>query len=469
MTPPDRLHVTVVGSGAAGLSAAWLLARSHRVTLLERASRLGGHAHTARVPGAGPNGSPLDVDTGFIVYNEPCYPNLVAWFSALGVDTIPSDMSFAVSRDAGGFEYAGGPPLGLFAQPSLLLRPRYWSMLRGLLRFYREARTDIPPDSSVTLGEYLADKGYSRPFIDDHLMPFAAAVWSSPTRTMLDYPAAAFIRFCDNHGLLQVSGRPEWRTVSGGSRCYVEAVEASLNDMSRSDASSGGAILTGFDVVRLEREEAGVVVHAADGRQVASDHVVLAGHADESLAVLNEPDALEQALLGPFAYEPNVAVLHTDTTFLPRRRRAWCSWNHVERAGAGASDAVSVSYWMNRLQSLPTDTDYIVSLNPDPMPDEAQVIRTAYYAHPVFTPATHAAQQRLWSLQGRHRTWFCGSWFGAGFHEDAVQSGLAVAEALGGGARPWTVENPSGRIVLGPDRGAGDARARPATSPAAAA
>ena len=445
MMPPHGLHVAVVGAGAAGLSAAWLLARGHRVTLLERDDRLGGHAHTARVDGVGPRGAPLRIDTGFIVYNEPCYPNLVAWFAALGVETAPSDMSFAVSRDGGNFEYAGGPPLGLLAQPSLLLRARFWSMLGGLLRFYREARRDIPADSAVTLGEYLERKRYSRAFVDDHLLPFASAIWSSPAGAVLDHPAAAFIRFCDNHGLLQLSGRPRWRTVAGGSHRYVEAVAAALGEE---------AIVTGFDAVRVERGERGVRVHAADGRSLAADHVVLAGHADETLALLGEADALERELLAPFAYAENLAVLHTDTRFLPRRRRAWCSWNHVERATPGVprgvADAASVSYWMNRLQSLPTETDYIVTLNPDPLPPEERVVRTARYAHPVFTPATEAARQRLWSLQGRARTWFCGSWFGAGFHEDAVQSGLAVAEALGGIARPWHLDEPSGRIVLAP-------------------
>lgn len=441
MTGRNPLHVAVVGSGAAGLAAAWLLAHKHRVTLLEKDDRLGGHAHTAV---AMASGVAVPIDTGFIVYNEPCYPNLVRWLDALGVASADSDMSFAVSRDDGGFEYAGGPPLGLLAQPSLLLRPRYWSMLRGLLRFYREARVRIPEDSGVTLGEYLDRENYSKAFIEDHLMPFAAAVWSGPATRMRNYPAAAFIRFCDNHGLLQVSDRPQWRTVSGGSHRYVDAVAESLGSE---------ACLTGFDVTRIARRTDGVSIDAADGRRLDVDQVVVATHANHALACLDDSHADERRLLSVFGYENNRAVLHTDIRSMPKRRRAWCSWNYVEHGGGNERarkglPCVSVTYWMNRLQPLATDTDYFVTVNPDPMPAPYTIVRESHYEHPVFNAGTWAAQQRLWSLQGQRRTWFCGSYFGAGFHEDAVQSGLAVAEQLGGIERPWQLDEPSGRIVV---------------------
>lgn len=438
MVADSRKHIAVVGSGAAGLAAAWLLSQRHRVTLLEMDDRLGGHAHTATVAAGPGGGAPLSIDTGFIVYNEPSYPNLTRWFDALQVDTEDSDMSFAVSRDDGNFEYAGGPLLGLLAQPGLPLKPRFWRMLLDLLRFYREAPRQIPTDGCMTLGEYLADNDYSQAFIDDHLLPFGAAIWSTPRQQMLDYPAASFIRFCSNHGLLQISNRPQWRTVSGGSQSYVRAVADSIGHQS---------IVTGFAVQTVERDEDGITVHAIDGRSMRADELVLATHADQALACLDEPSVRERELLSPFRYEANQAFLHTDISYLPRRKRAWCSWNYVER-GPGDSEQVSLSYWMNRLQNLAGDTQYVVTLNPDRVPEESHILRSHVYEHPLFNAATWQAQQELWSLQGQNRTWYCGSYFGSGFHEDAVQSGLAVAEQLGGLQRPWTLENPSSRIVV---------------------
>ena len=433
-----------------GLSAAWLLARNHDVTLLEKDDRLGGHAHTALLPANG--GQP--VDTGFIVYNEPNYPNLVEWFRTMGVATENSDMSFAVSRDNGRFEYAGGPPLGLVAQRSLPLKPRFWSMLRGLLRFYREAPRQIPADSTQTLGEYLQMQGYSDAFVDDHLIPFASAVWSTSSSRILDYPAAAFIRFCDNHGLLNINDRPQWRTVTGGSARYVAAARRDIGEHN---------IRTDFRVSHIERHADHVLVHGRGNDVLEVDHVVIATHADDALELIDEADEVESALLGPFAYEPNLAILHTDVTCLPKRRRAWCSWNYVEQ-GTGGSDKVSVSYWMNRLQNIDTETQYILTLNPAAPPASEKILRTQVFEHPVFTAETWKAQQDLWQLQGHRRCWYCGSYFGAGFHEDAVQAGFAVAETLGEVSRPWSLDAPSARIVLGPaaEAGAGGFAPRPA-------
>ena len=434
MAENSKLHIAVVGSGAAGLAAAWLLSKRHRVTLLEQEERLGGHAHTATVKGE----HNLKIDTGFIVYNEPSYPNLTHWFKAMGVATENSEMSFAVSRDDGNFEYAGGPVLGLLAQPTLPFKPRFWRMLLDLLRFYRQARLNIPEDSEQSLGDFLEQHRYSREFIQDHLLPFGAAIWSTSKSRMLEYPAASFIRFCDNHGLLQVSNRPQWRTVSGGSESYVNAVHQAIGDDS---------VMTRFYVSEIKRNSTGVLIRDRTGRQVTADHVVIATHADQALNCLDSPSADEASLLSQFEYESNRAILHTDISYMPKRRRAWCSWNYVEQTGSDTSQ-VSVSYWMNNLQNIASDTQYIVTLNPDTHPSEDCVLRSQVYDHPVFTRGTWAAQQKLWSLQGENRTWFCGSYFGSGFHEDAVQAGFAVAEHLGGLARPWALENPSGRIVV---------------------
>jgi len=450
MTNNTGLHIAIVGSGAAGLSAAWLLAKRNKVTLLEKEHRLGGHAHTATIGESGlasdsraVNGEAgvdkgLKIDTGFIVYNEPSYPNMTRWFDALNVATENSDMSFAVSRGNGSFEYAGGPALGLIAQPGLLLQKRFWHMIQDLLRFYKNAANDVAQDSSQTLGDFLQEHNYNEAFVQDHLLPFGAAIWSTSKSAMLDYPAAAFIRFCDNHGLLQISNRPQWRTVTGGSERYVQAVHDCIGTQS---------VQTGFNTQRIERTESGVVITDDQGQSLQADHVVIATHADQALALLDQPSAQESQYLSSFVYESNEAYLHTDISHLPKRRRAWCSWNYVEQL-SDQSQQVSVSYWMNRLQNLRTDKNYIVTLNPERIPSADCVYRQQRYEHPVFTAATYAAQQHLWSLQGKQRTWFCGSYFGSGFHEDAVQSGLAVAEQLGGDARPWQLDNPSPRIVV---------------------
>ncbi len=428
-----KLHVAVVGSGAAGLSAAWLLASRHQVTLLEQAERLGGHANTVQT---GDRQAPA-IDTGFIVYNEPSYPNLTRWFEALAVRTEASDMSFAVSRDNGNFEYAGGPKAGLLAQPSLLLRPRYYRMLRDLVRFYREAPQHAPDDLEMTLGEFLARGNYSSSFLDDHLMPFAAAIWSAAPETMLEYPALSFIRFCENHGLLKLTNRPQWRTVTDGSVQYVNKV---------AEALGASNIKTGFIVNEVSRNSNGVQIVSRTGEVVSADHVVMATHADQALAVLDKPTAEEKLNLGAFAYESNHAILHADSAFMPQRRRAWCSWNYVE--SKAVSNKVCVSYWMNRLQNLNSEKDYFVTLNPSTLPDEKLCIAESTYSHPVFNANAMAAQRRLWQLQGQQRTWFCGSYFGSGFHEDAIQSGLAVAEQLGELVRPWQLKDPSNRIVV---------------------
>lgn len=432
------LEIAVVGSGISGLSAAWLLSKSHNVTLYEADDRLGGHSNTVDVVGFT---DPVPVDTGFIVYNEQTYPNLVALFAHLGVETIESDMSFALSAGDGRFEYAGTNLDGLFAQRRNLLRPRFWRMVADIRRFYRDAPRILTedPEGRVSLGGYLAREGYSRPFIEDHLLPMGAAIWSTPTADMLDFPATAFVRFFANHALLTLGQRPRWRTVRGGSRSYVERIARDL----------GTAIRLAEPVTAVTRDAQGVAVETADSR-IHYDQVVLACHADSALRLLRNPTADEDRLLGAFRYQDNKAVLHLDETLMPRARRAWSSWNVLTTSGRDRSP-VAITYWMNRLQDLGDLPPVFVSLNPARDPATALTFFETTYSHPIFDHAAIAAQRDLWQLQGADRLWFCGSYFGSGFHEDGLQSGLAVAEALGGRKRPWTVEGESSRIVLGPD------------------
>lgn len=425
------LDVAVIGAGISGMSAAWLLSKSHRVTLFETNERLGGHSHTTKAGG-------VPVDTGFIVFNEKTYPNLTALFRHLGVVTKPTDMSLSVSLDGGRLEYAGSDLAGLFAQPSNALKPRFWSMMRDLVRFYREAPHDLASMGDISLDDYLMLRGYGVAFRDDHLLPMAAAIWSTPAACIGRYPAASFVRFCDNHGLLQLTQRPVWRTVEGGSRFYVKRL---MNGFY-------GSVHTGCGARRVVREAGGVSVIDAAGETHRFDQVVIAAHADEALGMIDAPTRDEVALLGAISYRPNDVVLHTDARLMPRRRRAWAAWNYTSDAGRG-SGRLAVTYWMNKLQHIPHDTPRFVTLNPIEDPAPENILLRQSFAHPQFDSRAMAAQQKLWSLQGHGGVWFCGAYFGAGFHEDGLQAGLAVAEQLGGVRRPWQVEEPSGRIHVG--------------------
>ena len=436
-SPARRLNVAVVGTGISGMSAAWLLSERHDVTVYESAPRIGGHSNTVDAPQK--RGS-TPVDTGFIVYNELNYPNLTALFKHLGVPTKASDMTFAVSLDDGKVEYAAKDLRALLARPANFFSPRFWSMAADLVRFYRRAAKDISPADSelITLGDYLDAEGYGEPFQNDHLLPQAAAIWSVAPDKIRDYPACAFVRFFENHGLLSFLQRPAWRTVEGGSRAYVERLTARYADRVR----------TGCAARAIARTDDGVMVRDASGRVERFDEVVIATHADQALALLQDPTAEERELLGAFRYSRNLTLLHTDERLMPSRKALWSSWNYVGRSEG--SDVCCVSYWMNALQGLQTDEPLFVTLNPHITPRPDKVIHTEVYEHPMFDAAAVRAQRRLWSLQGVRGTWFCGAHFGAGFHEDGLQSGLAVAEQLGGVRRPWTVAGESDRICLTP-------------------
>jgi len=431
----QRQKIAVVGGGIAGLSAAWLVGRRHDVTLYERANYVGGHTNTVDVELAQ---GPVSVDTGFIVFNDRNYPNLCALFDHLGVHSSPSDMSFSVSTEGGRFEYGGARLSMLFAQRRNMANPAYLRMLRDVGRFYKAGhKALIDGIDGVTLAEFLGRLGCGPELARWHILPMSAAIWSAPEQNVLDFPAAPFLRFMANHGLLGLSDRPKWRTVTGGGRNYVEAM---LNKFS-------GTVRLNTGVEAVTRTPEGVRIEDRQGGVEHFDQVVMASHADETLRMIKYPDPAERRVLGAFRYQRNLAVLHRDPRFMPRRRRAWASWNSRLSEGS-AGRAPMVTYWMNRLQPLPTGQDLFVTLNPHPEDMPENVLRSFPYDHPMFDSATDAMQRMIWNIQGRRGLWFCGAHLGHGFHEDGIQSGLAVAEAVGQVRRPWDVAAESGRLQI---------------------
>ncbi|WP_136679880.1 FAD-dependent oxidoreductase [Neptunomonas sp. XY-337] len=429
--------IAVIGSGISGLSCAWLLNQVHDVTLYEKDDRLGGHSNTIT---CSVDNQIIDVDTGFIVYNPVNYPNLVRFFESLQVETCETDMSFAVSINSGQLEYAGTGLAGLLAQKRNTFRPTFWKMVRELLRFYRDANTlhqkyDL---ERMSLGELLKSEKYADTFIYDHLLPMGAAIWSTPVDKMLNYPAGAFLRFCQNHGLVQLKDRPQWRTVVGGSRQYVDKVADALGDSIRLNSR----------VHKITRFDDYVVVEDHHGNQEIYDDVVLACHSDQALSLLADATEGERTLLQRFPYQRNKAYLHLDASLMPQREAAWSSWNYLSEGERDDSQRVSVTYWMNKLQPLGVERPVFVSLNPLEEPAQGTILRSFFYDHPEFGKDALTSQQQLWSLQGKHRTWFCGAYFGYGFHEDGIQSGIAVAEQLGGIPRPWQLDEPNTRIFV---------------------
>jgi predicted NAD/FAD-binding protein len=418
-------QIAVIGSGIAGLASAWLLRKHHAVTLIERNTYIGGHTHTIEVD---EEGRSVPVDTGFIVYNTANYPLLTRLFARLGVATQDSDMSFAASIGPGAIEYAGDNLNTLFAQRRNLVNPSHLRMLVDIVRFNRrctrllaEADAGRPGFGGLSLGEFLNRERLGTAFRDRYLLPMAAAIWSCPSRTMMDFPAESLARFFHNHGLLQIVNQPLWRTVVDGSHSYVKRL---LDDIGRDTVLLDGA-------QQVRRLEQGVAVTLRSGRVETYDDVVLACHGDEALALLASPTEDEQRILSCFRYQANRTILHTDTALMPRLRRVWASWNYLSRVDGDGTRAVSVTYWMNRLQGLATRRDYLVSLNPLTPPDPAQVILEQTYHHVIFDQAAMDAQQALHRLQGIGGVWYCGSYFGYGFHEDALRSAVDTSTRLG--------------------------------------
>ncbi|MEP3114026.1 FAD-dependent oxidoreductase [Nisaea sp.] len=424
------MRIAVIGSGIAGFSAAWLLSSRYQVTVYEANDRLGGHSNTVSVDY---DDRQIPVDTGFIVYNEATYPNLISMFGALDVPTKLSDMSFSVSVDNGALEYEGSLK-GLFAQPANLLKPSYYKMLADVARFFAAAPRLLEEESDpgLTLGDFLKREGYGDGFLYDHLLPMGAAIWSCPVETMLAFPARSFVRFFVNHGLLKHTNRPQWFTVDGGSRSYVMRLAAEIEQR-------GGKIRTSTPVRSIRRLEAGVMIGEPDGSETFYDQVVIGAHGDEALAMLSDASDAERALLGCFSYQDNVAVLHRDPRLMPKRRQAWASWNYLSEGRRDMDRAVALTYWMNRLQGINEEFPLFVTMNPLEEPDPALEFARFNYTHPVFDSAAIRAQGELVPIQGVRDTWFCGSYCGYGFHEDGLKAAIAVTRSLGV-VPPWETE-----------------------------
>ncbi|HEX2528058.1 MAG TPA: FAD-dependent oxidoreductase [Geminicoccus sp.] len=431
------MRIAVVGTGIAGLSAAWLLSSRHEVVVYEREPRLGGHANTVDVPG--PDG-PIGVDTGFIVMNRRNYPLLTRAFEHLGVKLVSTGMSFGVSAEGGSVEWSGCRIGGLLAQPSNFLRPRFVRMLADIARFNRAAAEFAHgSQEDMTLGAFLQRGRFGAGLRRWYLLPMIAAIWSAPIETVAAFSARSTLRFFANHGLLQVVRDRAWYSVAGGARTYVARMARPILPQAR----------MGVAVAEIRPSHGGVTVIDTSGAADRFDHVVVAAHANQALAMLSPPTEIEHRLLARFPYQPNRVVLHGDVRLMPRRRAVWSAWNHMAERQPDGTERVAVTYWMNRLQQLPDHTPLFASLNPYHEPDPATVHGEFHYSHPVLTADAVRTQDNLHLIQGARGVWFCGAWTGYGFHEDGIRSGVGVARTLGA-VVPWekaSVPLPSGPLM----------------------
>jgi len=450
------VKIAVVGSGVAGIGSAWLLSQEHTVDIYESADYLGGHARTLDITAGG---STFAVDSGFMVFNRRTYPNLIRLFERLGIEWSESDMSFSVNIPAEDIEWSGSNLNTVFAQRKNIVNPRFLKMIADVLRFSRDADRLLadPSIDQLTLGQLLEREGYHGAFTDWYLIPMGDAIWSTPPGQMLDYPAGTFLRFCDNHGLLHVTGKPMWRSVVGGSRTYVE----------RASRDFSGEVYLSEPVLRVERGPAGPTV-VTSTRSTHYDAVILASHAPESLAMLPDATAEERAVLGTFKFWENPVIIHSDVSFMPRSTRAWAAWNWYAETGDITKDMLTLTYQINRLQRIPADTPVLETLNWDHEPAEEHVLRRETFDHPLFSEAAIRAQRSLPSIQGTGGVYFAGAWTRYGFHEDGLLSGVRVAEALGAKV-PWADELDETRTVALAGTGAGEQRSSGAANPDGAA
>ena len=430
-----RKRFAIIGSGISGLSAAWLLDQAHDVVIYEAGDYLGGHTNTIDIE---VENKTIAVDTGFIVYNEANYPNLIKFFEALGVKTAISDMSFAASFGSGKFEYSGSGLKGILGQKRNVFRPSFYKMVLDILRFYKIAPDAIKDQSNakISLGEFLNKNAFSEDFTQKHLLPMGGAIWSTTNSEMRNYPLIAFLKFFENHGLLATRNHPIWRTVVGGSREYVRKIAANFK----------GQIRIGCAAQSVERANEKVYVTDINGQIDEFTDVVFACHAPEVLKLI-EPTVLEAKILSAFEYTKNTAFLHSDIAFMPKRKNIWSSWNYI---GESEQDnkQLCLSYWMNKLQPLDTEVPIIVTLNPRKPISEEKIFAKIEYEHPLFNQNAITAQTKLWQMQGVNNSWFCGAYFGYGFHEDGLQSGLLAAEMAGGLIRPWEFDFTKSRLQL---------------------
>ena len=412
------MNIAIIGSGISGLTSAYLLNRSHEITVFEASDWVGGHTHTVDVT---VEGRSYAVDTGFIVFNDWTYPNFIRLLEQLGVGFKPTEMSFSVTDPDSGLEYNGNNLNSLFAQRRNLLSPGFWGMLRDIQRFNKEALRDLQEeriDINTTLDDYLKAGGYGERFILHYIVPMGAAIWSMSMADMLGFPLQLFVRFFKNHGLLSINNRPQWQVIEGGSSAYIEPLTASFRERIRLNCA----------VTRVERDEEGVVIHSAAGIE-RFDKVVFACHSDQALKLLAAPSDAEQSILGALPYADNEVVLHTDTRLLPQRKLAWASWNY--RLGGPGHTRAAVTYDMNILQGIQSDITFCVSLNQSAGISPFKVLAKYTYAHPQYSLAAVAAQGRWEELNGIEHTWYCGAYWANGFHEDGVVSALRVAHAFG--------------------------------------
>lgn len=412
------MNIAIIGSGISGLTSAYLLNRRHQVTVFEASDWIGGHTHTVETHVAGKT---YAIDTGFIVFNDWTYPNFIRLLETLGVSYKPTEMSFSVTDPRSALEYNGHSLNSLFAQRRNLFSLRFLRMVRDILRFNRQALDDQISgriNETTTLGEYLREHNYGDAFINQYIVPMGAAIWSMSLGDMLNFPLQFFIHFFNNHGLLSVSNRPQWCVVEGGSSAYIEPLCASFKQHIR----------TQCPVARVERDELGVTVYSATGRE-RFDKVIFACHSDQALKLLAEPRPLEREILGALRYADNDVVLHTDTRLLPTRKLAWASWNY--RLGGPTEQPAAVTYNMNILQGISSPTTFCVSLNQTAQIDPTQILARYTYAHPQYSLSGVAAQARWLELQGHAHSYFCGAYWANGFHEDGVVSGLRVAREFG--------------------------------------